>query len=354
MPRAVLASLFALALGYSSGCSSPGPATGGAGAPETANGPPQGPAHAQGPAPAAAAPGFAPYTETIPGSSVTFDLVPIPGGKFTMGSAAGEPGRGDDEGPQVQVAIEPFWMERCEARWEEYDRWYEADLPQSKKPDGISKPTPAYTDMTFNMGRDGYPAICMSNIAARQYCAWLSKVTGHFYRLPTEAEWEYACRAGTTTRWSFGDDEKQLGDYAWFKGNAENKYHPVGLKKPNPWGLFDMHGNAAEWVADGYVADAYAPAHGAAPRSEPYLPPPRDDKQRPVRFPHSLRGGSWQDDAAQLRSAARRASDPAWNKRDPQIPRSWWYLTDGQLVGFRVVRPLREPSAEERARFENP
>src|SRR5262252_2945320 len=236
MPRAVLASLFALALGYSSGCSSPGPATGGAGAPETANGPPQGPAHAQGPAPAAAAPGFAPYTETIPGSSVTFDLVPIPGGKFTMGSAAGEPGRGEDEGPQVQVAIEPFWMERCEARWEEYDRWYEADLPQSKKPDGISKPTPAYTDMTFNMGRDGFPAICMSNIAARQYCAWLSKVTGHFYRLPTEAEWEYACRAGTTTRWSFGDDAKQLGDYAWFKGNAENKYHPVGLKKPNPWG----------------------------------------------------------------------------------------------------------------------
>lgn len=168
----------------------------------------------QDPVPGSAA--FAPYRETIPGSDVTFDLVPIPGGKFAMGSPAGEVGRTENEGPQVDVEIDPFWMGRCEVRWDEYDRWYEAELPQSKKPDGFSKPTPAYTDMTFNMGRDGFPAICMSQIGARQYCAWLSKVTGHFYRLPTEAEWEYACRAGATTAYAFGDDPAQLGDHAWF------------------------------------------------------------------------------------------------------------------------------------------
>jgi formylglycine-generating enzyme required for sulfatase activity len=297
---------------------------------------------------------FQGYTETIPGSSVTFDLVPIQGGTYAMGSPDGEAGRQPIEGPQNQVQLEPFWMGKCEVRWEEYDRWYEANLPQAKVPDGISKPTPPYTDMTFNMGREGYPAICMSHIAARQYCAWLSKVTGKFYRLPTEAEWEYACRAGTKTRYSFGDDAAQLGDYAWFTGNAEKKYHPVGQKKPNPWGLYDMHGNAAEWVADHFVPEVLAAANGASPRSNPYFPPPRDSQQRPIRFPHAVRGGSWQDDAEWLRSAARRASEPSWNKRDPQIPRSWWYLTEGQLVGFRVVRPLRAPTPEERAKFENP
>src|SRR5262245_18365368 len=93
---------------------------------------------------------FAAYAEAIPGSDVTFDMVPIQGGTFAMGSPAGEPGRRDEEGPPVQVELAPFWMGRCEVRWEELDRWYEADLPQSKKPDGISKPTPPYTDMTFN------------------------------------------------------------------------------------------------------------------------------------------------------------------------------------------------------------
>jgi formylglycine-generating enzyme required for sulfatase activity len=312
-----------------------------------------GPAATSGQEPTTAAADFAPYTETIPGSDVTFDLVPIPGGTFKMGSPDGEAGRGDDEGPQLDVQIAPFWMGRCEVRWEEFDRWYEADLPQSKQPDGISKPTPPYTDMTFNMGRDGRPAICMSQIAARQYCVWLSKVTGKFYRLPTEAEWEYACRAGTTTAYSFGDDPAELGEYAWFRDNAGDKYHEVGRKKPNPWGLFDMHGNVAEWVADEFVADLFAPAHGQAPRRDPFFPPSRDKRDRPIRFPHCVRGGSWQDPAPQLRSAARRSSEPRWNRRDPQIPRSWWYLTEGQLVGFRVVRPLQPPSAERRRAFED-
>ncbi len=302
--------------------------------------------------PKPAEPKFAAYTETIPGSEVTFDLVAVQGGTFLMGSPDGEPGCGDHEGPQTQVEVEPFWMGRCEVSWAEFDRWYEADLPQNKKPDGTSKPTPPYMDMTFNMGRDGYPAICMSHIAARQYCAWLSKVTGKFYRLPTEAEWEYACRAGTTTAWSFGGDAEQIDAYAWHQGNSEKAYHKIGTKKANGWGLHDMHGNVAEWVADEFVPDLFAAERGAAPRKNPFFPPGLDKKGRPIRFSHALRGGSWQDPAALLRSGARRGSDTAWNKRDPQIPKSWWYLTEGQLVGFRVVRPLREPSPEERERFE--
>ncbi|MGE3174334.1 MAG: formylglycine-generating enzyme family protein [Planctomycetota bacterium] len=297
--------------------------------------------------------GFAPYTETIPGGAVSFDMVPIDGGTFAMGSPGSEAGRTEHEGPQIEVRVAPFWMGRCEVRWAEYDCWYEADLPQSKQPDGLSKPTPPYTDMTFNMGRDGYPAICVSHIAARQYCAWLSKVTGRFYRLPTEAEWEHACRAGTDTPWSCGDDPAALAEHAWFADNAGEKYHPVGQKQPNPWGLCDMHGNVAEWVADTWVPDLFAAAHGAAPRDDPFFPPPHDKRDRPIRFPHTVRGGSWQDPPEQLRSAARRGSEPRWNRRDPQIPRSWWYLTEGQHIGFRVVRPRDETPPERRRAFED-
>ncbi|MFO1077025.1 MAG: formylglycine-generating enzyme family protein [Planctomycetota bacterium] len=320
-------------------------------------------AAAQAPA-AAPEPGkgdFTAYEESIPASDVKFRMQPIPGGTFRMGSPADEKGRGDDEGPQLDVAVEPFWMEVHEVTWAEYDIWNtDTGLPQAKVPDGVSRPTPPYMDMTFNMGRDGYPAICASHLAARQYCKWLSEKTGHFYRLPTEAEWEHACRAGTTT--PFSCDEKELADHAWFADNSPRElergaapvkaYHKVGEKKPNAWGLHDMHGNVAEWVADTYLADAYAAKNGAAPRSSPFFPPGHDKKDRPIRFPHVARGGGWNDDAAKLRSAARLSSNSSMNQRDPQIPKSWWYLTEGLGIGFRVVRPYREPTAEERAKFE--
>ncbi|GAB4138838.1 MAG: formylglycine-generating enzyme family protein [Planctomycetota bacterium] len=307
--------------------------------------------------PVARSEAFEPYTETIRAArTVSFRMMPVPGGKFVMGSPKDEPGHRDEEGPGGTVEIEPFWMGRCEVTWEEYDCWNtDASLPQSKKPDGQSRPTPAYVDMTFGMGREGgYPAICMTNEAARQYCVWLSRKTGRFYRLPTEAEWEYACRAGTKTPWSFGADPSAAGDYAWCAANSGKKYHKVGQKKPNAFGLCDMHGNVSEWCADAWIADFYAPAVGGAyPRSSPYAVP-RGKNGRPFRYPHVARGGSWQDPVEMLRSAARLRSDPSWKERDPQLPQSWWYFTDAPFVGFRVVRPLREPDAEQRALFENP
>jgi len=199
--------------------------------------------------------------------------------------------------------------------------------------------------MDFEMGVDGYPAISMTQFAARHYTKWLTMKTGRFYRLPSEAEWEYACRAGTTTAYSFGDDPKQLGEYAWDFDNADDTYHTVGTKKPNPWGLFDMHGNVSEWVLDAHDKGFYATlgAHAANPVRWPSAP-----------YPHVVRGGSFDDDAEKLRSASRRGSSSSWKVQDPQIPKSIWYLTNARFVGFRVVRPLHPPPPEEWARYFEP
>ncbi len=299
-----------------------------------------------------------PYTQKLANSEITFDMVPIPGGEFMMGSPAKEPGRNDDEGPQHKVKVEPFWMGKHEVTWEEFELWsllLDSKLrkfqsitptPLDKKADAITKPTPPYTDMSFGMGKDGgYPAICMTQHAAKKYCEWLTAKTGIYHRLPTEAEWEYACRAGTTTAFSFGDDPEKIDDYAWHSGNSPvegtNKYHPVGKKKPNPWGLHDMHGNVAEWVQDKYEPDFYKkfPADKATT-----FPLCVADEE----YPRVARGGSWMFPPVQARSAARLASDPEWKEQDPQLPKSAWYMTDAQFVGFRVIRPLRTPTEDER------
>jgi formylglycine-generating enzyme required for sulfatase activity len=305
---------------------------------------------------AADAAAMKPYTETIPGTDAAFDMLPIPGGTFTMGSPGTEPGRKPDEGPPHKVKIEPFWMGRCEVTWQEYELWgMGLDLERRKRKnaqpadydklaDAIARPTKPYSDMSFGMGKAGYPAICMTQFAAKMYCKWLSAKTGHYYRLPTEAEWEYACRAGTATAYSFGDDPADLDQYAWHDGNSDDKYHKVGRKKPNPWGLCDMHGNVAEWCLDQYVADAYKEGQGKLLES-PLIPVTKP-------YPHVLRGGSWLDDPEALRSAARRGSTKDWKSQDPQVPQSIWYFTDAEFVGFRVLRPLHTPNDEESARYD--
>jgi formylglycine-generating enzyme required for sulfatase activity len=290
------------------------------------------------------------YVETIPGTEVKFEMLPISGGTFTMGSPAEEAKRGDDEGPQHPVQIAPFWMGKYEVTWEEYDNFaFSLDLKKKerekvdltkqpeteKKSDAVTRPTPPYADETFSFGRNGQPCICITHHAAMEYCRWLSEKTGKIYRLPTEAEWEYACRAGTKTAYSWGNDAGQLGEYAWNVDNAE-KPQKIGKKKPNPWGLYDMHGNVAEWCLDHYVKDTYKSYPTDKATVGPVILP--DAKE----YPYVARGGSWDDDADKLRSAARRASDKEWSTQDPQRPQSIWWHTDATFVGFRIIRPLSE------------
>jgi formylglycine-generating enzyme required for sulfatase activity len=282
------------------------------------------------------------YTETIPGSAVRFEMVAIPGGTFLMGSPPGERGRRDDEGPRHPVEIRPFWMGKTEVTWDEFDEFRKGGFVSNRTnaealardADAITRPTPPYPDETRGFGRAGYPAIGVSHHAAMEYCYWLSKKTGKVYRLPTEAEWEYACRAGTATAYFFGDDPKDLGRYAWFEDNSGEKTQPVGRKAPNPWGLHDILGNAAEWCVDRYREDAYT----AFPPGRTTLGPVLLPTSAP--YPHVARGGSWPDRAGSCRGASRRGSDPSWNQMDPD--HSIWWVWDADFVGFRVVRPVSE------------
>jgi formylglycine-generating enzyme required for sulfatase activity len=297
-----------------------------------------------------------PYTVTIPGTEIQFEMLPVPAGTLLMGSPDSEAGRQSNEGPQVQVLIEPFWIGKYEVTWSEYKRFmqmYELfkgfetrgqrQVTDANRMDAVTAPTPLYDpSFTFVLGEEPrQPAVTMSHFASRQYTKWLSLLTGQVYRLPTEAEWEYACRAGTQTAYSFGDDPDSLGDYAWFYDNSDESYHDVGTRQPNPWGIHDMHGNAAEMVLDQFQPDTYRQLAGRQVTvAEAAVPTSK-------MFPHSVRGGSWSDDAAALRSAARQGTED-WRGEDPNLPKSPWWFTDEPAlrVGFRLLRPLERPSDE--------
>ena len=296
------------------------------------------------------------YTNFITGTDVTYAMTPIPGGEFLMGTAESENGRKVDEGPQHKVKLAPFWMGTYEVTWDQYLLFMYPDDEKKMREshtndpavnavsDAVTRPSKPYVPMDFGMGKAGYPAIAMTQHAANKFCHWLSAKTGHFYRLPTEAEWEYACRAGTTTAYSFGNDASKIGDYGWFFDNSNSKYQKVGKKKPNPWGLYDMHGNVTEWVLDQYSAEFYKTLADAGIASDPW-------NKATMPYPHSARGGSWDDDAPALRSGARRGSDRSWKMTDPQLPKGKWYVTDATFIGFRIVRPLTVPSAEEMTKY---
>ncbi|MDY7395795.1 formylglycine-generating enzyme family protein [Aureibaculum sp. 2210JD6-5] len=275
------------------------------------------------------------YTQTISGSDLSIDMVAIPAGEFKMGSSANE-----DEKPVHAVKIDPFWMAKYEITWDVYYLYLNREIDNEKNTnsnreintdiDAISGATVPYIDMSLGMGTNGYPVANVTHLAASKFCEWLSAKTGYFYRLPTEAEWEYACRAGTDTKYSFGDDITELGEYAWYEENSQGRYQKGGQKKPNPWGLYDMHGNMAELTLDQYRADAYKKYDGKTADNPLEIP----SKE----YPHSVRGGSWDDDVDMLRSAARYKSNPNWKKRDPQLPKSKWWHTDAAFLGFRIVR----------------
>ena len=295
---------------------------------------------------------FSNYNQKIGGVDYGLEMISINGGNFKMGSPSYEANRMADEGPVHEVFVDSFWMGKFEITWDLFHLFMSREIDENQaisninnevnlEVDAISAATTPYVEMSFGMGTDGYPAISMTQLSASKFCEWLSAMTGNYYRLPTEAEWEYACRAGSNTPYSF-EDENQISDYAWYDENSDGKYHKVGEKKPNPWGLYDMHGNVSEWTLDQYKPTTYQ-------RSDTLILNPLENATK--LYPRVARGGSFMDRSYRLRSSARLASNKKWKKQDPQIPRSLWWHTDAQFLGFRVIRPYKTPTMEEQNKF---
>jgi len=230
-------------------------------------------------------------------NSIGQELLLIPAGTFMMGSPASEKDRADDETQHQVTLTKPFYMGRTEVTQGQWKTVMGTE-PWKRK--------------VYVQEGDDYPAVYVSWNDAVEFCKKLSAMEGKVYRLPTEAEWEYACRGGTKTAFSFGDDEAELGKYAWFDGNAdaigEDYARRVAQKLPNPYGLHDMHGNVWEWCSDWY-AD-----YPSTPLSDPRGPASGSSRV--------LRGGSWDDGPCGVRCAYRRYHTPE-NRYD--------------YYGFRVV-----------------
>ncbi|MCH2211338.1 MAG: formylglycine-generating enzyme family protein [Fuerstiella sp.] len=288
-----------------------------------------------------------PYEMTIPGTDVVFALEPIPGGEITVGS------------DQRKYRVEPFWMGRFEVTWAEYKQFMglyhvfkqfqinrRRTVNDDNEVDAVTAPTPLYEPTyTFEFGEDPHqPAVTVTQYAARQYTKWLSAITGLQYRLPSEAEWEHACRAGATTAYHFGKSADDLSDYGWFVGVSDQKgAQIVGQKKPNPWGLYDMHGNAAEWVLDGPDGSSVAEAGQILDASTEWVRTQMPDHRK-------VCGGSWELPAADCTCASRLLSvHTDWKFTDPNIPKSPWWFTDDPArgVGFRIIRALKSVNREQ-------
>ncbi len=289
--------------------------------------------------------GFQPYDQKIPGSDFVVKMQAIPAGGFTMGSVENEPGRHTDEGPQRKITLSGFWLAATETSRDAFDVFYKDEAtPQNSDVDAVTRPSQQYIDFSLGMGKEGgFPVNSLSQYSALMFCRWLYQKTGIFYRLPSEAEWEYACRAGTTSTWFFGNDSAELGKYAWYGANSGNKFQKSGGKLPNAWGLYDMLGNVSEWTLDAYNEKTLA-----AMKPESADPAPVFST---ARYPKVLKGGGYGDDAARLRVAGRLPSNTAWNRRDPQVPKSKWWLTDAPSIGFRILRPVQTPTKEEADAF---
>lgn len=247
----------------------------------------------------AIAPAPGPVRDSIPGTLVAFEMIPVPGGTVTIQTDSGA----------VDVEVAPFLIGKTEVTWNEYDIFaYRLDLPPERRTayeDATSRPSRPYSPPDYGFGHDGYAAICITYRAAQGYAAWLSEKTGNTYRLPTEAEWQWASQSATEAGPPLSPEA--LAEIAWFAGNAGDKTQAVGTKAPNGLGLYDTLGNVAEWIV----------GHDGKPVTA---------------------GGSFQDgvDAVQVHGRARQAR--SWNQTDPQIPKSKWWLSDGYFVGFRLVR----------------
>jgi formylglycine-generating enzyme required for sulfatase activity len=278
------------------------------------------------------------------GTELDFEMVLIPDGKFTMGSPADQAGRKDDEGPAHQVQLEAFYLCPTETTLKLFLAYYEEtnrakmshdEVAAGKKKDvdAITGPTPVFGELTMGYGLQN-PAIGVTWHNAVTFCRWLSQKTGKTYRLPTEAEWEYAVRCGKNDVFEYGSDVQQIGDYAWYEDNSDGETHQVAQKKPNAWGLYDMAGNVYEWVHDFYDPAAYSSAADARPAVNPQGP--AEGKV------HVARGGGYDSSPEQLRCASRYFEQKWWRDGDPQIPKSMWWLPNVDVVGFRIARSVEE------------
>ncbi len=302
---------------------------------------------------------FESFTEQIPGSSVAFRMIAVSGGRFMMGSPLSEPFRREDEGPLREVEISPFFMGEIEVTWDEYQAFYgqtasegrttDTEGIRKKGPsdvDAITGPTPPYGQPDQGWGMGQRPAISFTHYAAETYCKWLSMVTGKTYRLPTEAEWEYACRGGTTTPYFFPGDPRRfqktgfkakiskndtsvINSYVIYRENSSLRTQLPERVKPNPFGLKNMLGNVAEFCSDWYQPDILAQY------SEGLTVNPKGPEEGTE---HVIRGGSYLDLAGRTRCAARDyTKTDDWLKTDPQMPKSIWWYSDCFYAGFRVV-----------------
>ncbi|MFH2069617.1 MAG: formylglycine-generating enzyme family protein [Elusimicrobiota bacterium] len=233
-------------------------------------------------------------------------MVLIPAGEFTMGSESGE----SDEKPPHKVYLDAYYIDKYEVTFEQYDKFCEAT--------GRKKPSHS------GWGRGNRPVIDVNWNDAMAYAKWAEK------RLPTEAEWEKAARAGSNTKYCFGDGESELGNYAWYDKNSGGKTHPVGSKKPNQYGIYDMHGNVWEWCADWYDKNYYSVVAGTVPAKNPKGP---DSGEYRV-----LRGGSWYIDANFCRSAIRVRGWPHSRGDYEGYFRDYW---DDCWRGFRCAATVR-------------
>ncbi|MDD4032073.1 MAG: SUMF1/EgtB/PvdO family nonheme iron enzyme [Bacteroidales bacterium] len=302
---------------------------------------------------------FEDFTEYIPGTAVSFNLKAIPGGSFAMGSPDSEPFRKEDEGPVRRVTVKSFFMAEVETSWDEYLAFFSETLSEGRPipeqvretnrlaqtADAITGPTPPFGAPDQGWGYGKRPAITMTHYAAEVYCQWLSSKTGKKYRLPTEAEWEYAARGGTETPYFFEGDPKSfssqgfwrkffspdtavINHYVIYSLNAGSKTKEPSAVGANPFGLKNMSGNVMEYCTDFYAADAYSQTGTEV--SDPKGPAEGTE--------HVVRGGDYTRDAAEVRSAARDYSrHDQWLKTDPQQPKSIWWYSDTRSIGFRVV-----------------
>lgn len=224
-------------------------------------------------------------------------MIPVPGGIVLVASSGGP----------VHVTVTPFWIGKTEVTWDEYDVFaYRLDEPAEERTgaDATARPSRPYGAPDYGWGHHGFPAISIAAPAAADFAAWLSTRTGRKYRLASDAEWTRAAEAGFGVG---GITPTELDAVAWHAANAGARTHPVASRQADALGLHDMLGNAAEWVL--------------GPDGRPLT-----------------RGGSWADSAHRVGPQTRARPTPAWNARDPQFPKSRWWLSDGPFVGFRLVR----------------